>query len=75
MPLRVDFFALELAALAPDLPFCLAHHAFLAAAILARAAGLMVRRRGVAVAVGELLLGGRPRRGASEPKPSSAAIA
>ena len=46
--------------LAPALPFCLAHHAFLAAAILARAAALMRRRCKPLAALVWLTLGGRP---------------
>ena|ERR1035438_8359829 len=57
-----------------ELPFCFAHHAFLAAPILARAEALMTRRLRPA-ALAWPLLGGRPRRAGWEPIPTRAAIA
>lgn len=54
--------------LGPDLPFCFAHQAFFAAAILARAAGLIRRRFLTLAGLAWLLLGGRPRRAGWEPR-------
>ncbi len=61
--------------LGPDLPLCLAHQAFLAAAILARAAALIRRRFGLLAGLAWLPFGGRPRRAGWAPSPASAAIA
>jgi hypothetical protein len=58
------------------LPFCLAHRARCAAAILALADALILRRFCPVDCPGWLALGGRPRRSADwEPSPTSAAIA
>src|ERR1019366_1688297 len=75
--LRPVVFFLETALLflSPDLPFCFAHQAFLAAPILARAAGLIRRRFLVLAGLAWLLLGGRPRRTGWKPSPVRAAIA
>ena len=59
----------------PGLPFCFAHQAFFAAAILARAAALIRRRFGPLADLAWLPLGGRPRRAGCEPSPRRAAIA
>jgi len=61
--LRLAFFLAGEAFFAPPLPFCFAHQAFLAAAILARAAALIWRRFPPACTV-RLSFGGRPGRGA-----------
>src|SRR5580704_3372486 len=55
------------------LPFCLAHRALCAAAILARAAELIRRRPPTGLAW--LDLGGRPRPMGFDPSPARAAIA
>jgi hypothetical protein len=55
--------------------FLSAHHAFFAAAILARAAELMRRRFWPLAGLACLTLGGRPRRAGWEPSPTRAAIA
>src|SRR5664280_3323954 len=61
--------------LRPDLPFCFAHQAFFAAAILARAAALIRWRFLTLAGLAWLLLGGRPRRAGWESSPVRAAIA
>ena len=71
----VDFLTCDAAFLGADLPFCFAHHAFFAAAILARAAELMRRRFWPLAGLACLTLGGRPRRAGWEPSPTRAAIA
>lgn len=75
MGLRPDaFFAAVAAFFGAACPFCLAQRALWAAAILARADALMVRRLRP-VAWPDCALGGRPRPGAGELSPTRAAIA
>lgn len=69
------FFWADAAFFGAAVPFCFAQRARCAAAILARADALMVRRFLPATRIGRLVLGGRPRRGDRVPSPTSAAIA
>src|ERR1035438_7682544 len=69
------FFGAALAFFGADSPFCLAHRARCAAAILARADALIVRRFRPLAFRPLFTLRGRPRRACWEPSPIRASIA